>query len=85
MFTVGWSNKLIHTLLGAVGGQVIALVVALASTGEFDRVQWAQVGGLALSALLGLVLGRQAAPDTVEFDSALEVPGGSPEVHGERE
>lgn len=76
MKTTGISNKLLQTLLGACGAQVIALLVTLAATGEFDRVQWAQVGGLALSALLGLALGYRADPDTVEFDPDVEVPGG---------
>lgn len=58
MHTEGISNKLLKTLYGAVGAQLTALLVALAATGEFDPVQWAQVAGLALTAAAALVTSK---------------------------
>lgn len=53
--TQGISNKLINTLYGAIGAQLTALLVTLAATGEFDRLQWAQIAGLAITAVAGIV------------------------------
>lgn len=76
MRTVGTSNKLIATLVGAVGAQLVALIVQVAATGEFDRTAWAQLGGAALTVVLGFVSGYRAGPDDVGFDPSVNVPGG---------
>lgn len=61
--TVGLSNKVAKTLWGACGAQFTALVVNLVATGAFDRVEAAQLVGVALTAVGGLVAGYRAAPD----------------------
>ena len=77
MQTVGISNKLIKTLLGAVSAQLVALAVQVIATGQFDRVALAQLVGAGLTAVFGFVLGYQASPDPVTFDPEANVPAGS--------
>ena len=62
MKTIGISNKLLNTIYGAAGAQIIALLVVLASTGHFDRVQGAQTLGLIVTAVLGLVTNKILRP-----------------------
>lgn len=80
MRTQGTSGKLLATLYGAVGAQLVALLVVLAASGEFDRAAWAQLGGVALTAVGGFVFGYRAEPDAVTFDPMVNVPGGGPEL-----
>jgi hypothetical protein len=61
--TVGLSSKLIGTLIGACGAQLVAFVVNLISSGEFDRTEAAQLVGLALTAVFGVIVGYIAQPD----------------------
>jgi hypothetical protein len=49
--TIGFSKK----VLAAVGAQTVALIVNFIASGEFDRVEVAQVVGLGLTAALGYV------------------------------
>lgn len=62
--TAGLSNKVAKTLWGACGAQATVLVVNLISTGQFDRVELAQLVGVAATAVGGLVAGFAASPDT---------------------
>lgn len=80
MRTVGFSHKVLATVIGAVSAQLVAFVVALVATGEFDRVALGQLVGVALTAVFGVLVGYQASPSDTEFDPALEVPAGSVEV-----
>jgi hypothetical protein len=67
LVTDGFSNKVAKTLWGACGAQATALLVNyVASGGSFDRVELAQLVGVALTALGGLVAGYRAAPDEQE-------------------
>lgn len=50
MKTVGLSKKII----AAAGAQFVALVVNLIASGQFDRVEWAQVVGIVLTTVLGI-------------------------------
>lgn len=77
MSTVGLSNKLVKTLIAACGAQLVALIVQVIATGEFDRVALAQLVGVAVTALFGFVGGYAAAPDAVAFDPSVHVPGGA--------
>lgn len=61
--TSGLSNKVAKTLWGACGVQLIALATNLIATGAFDRVELAQLVGVAATAVGGLLLGYTAAPD----------------------
>lgn len=63
MRTDGFSNKVAKTLWGACGAQATALLVNLIATGTFDRVELAQLVGVALTAAGGVLVGYQAAPD----------------------
>lgn len=83
MRTVGFSNKVFVTVLAAVSTQLVAFVVNLVATGVFDRVAAAQLVGVGLTAVFGVLAGYQAAPSETVFDPAIEVPGGSVAVHGE--
>lgn len=78
MRTDGTSGKLLATLYGAIGAQLIALLVVVAASGEFDRAAWAQLGGAALTAIGGFVFGYRAEPDIVTYDPVENVPGGGP-------
>jgi Ca2+/Na+ antiporter len=73
MKTVGFSKKVLATVLAACGAQLVAVVVQVTATGEFDRVAVGQVVGAALTAVLGTFAGYQAAPNEVEVDA---IPGG---------
>lgn len=63
--TVGISNKLVATLYGAVGPQVIAMFVNFIASGAFDRTEAAQLLGIALTAVCGFLLGYSAEADQV--------------------
>lgn len=64
--TVGLSNKVAKTLWGACGAQAVALVTNLIATGQFDRVEVAQLVGVAATAVGGLLAGYRAEPDEQE-------------------
>jgi hypothetical protein len=66
LVTDGFSNKVAKTLWGACGAQATALLVNYLASGVFDRVELAQLVGVALTALGGLVAGYAAAPDEQE-------------------
>lgn len=61
--TAGLSNKVAKTLWGACGAQAVALVTNLIATGQFDRVELAQLVGVAATAVGGLIVGYAAQPD----------------------
>jgi hypothetical protein len=61
--TQGLSRKLTATLIGAVGTQVIAFVVNLLASGEFNRTELAQIVGIGLTAAFGTVAGYLSQPD----------------------
>jgi hypothetical protein len=62
--TVGISRKLLAAVWGACGAQAIALVTNLIASGQFDRVELAQVIGVAATAAGGVLAGYWAAPDS---------------------
>lgn len=64
--TVGFSKKVLATVLAACGGQLIAFCTTLLATGSFDRVEAAQLLGVALTAALGVVAGYAAPANPVE-------------------
>jgi hypothetical protein len=72
--TIGFSKKVAAAVITACGAQLIALVVQVVATGEFDRVAAAQLVGVALTAVLGTYAGYQAPPNDVQVDA---IPGGS--------
>lgn len=61
--TAGLSNKVAKTLWGACGAQAVAFLVSLIATGQFDRVELAQLVGVAATAAGGLLAGYAASPD----------------------
>lgn len=65
MTTVGFSKKVAAAILTACGAQAIALVVQLASSGAWDRAEWASLLGVALTATLGTYAGYRAPPNEV--------------------
>jgi hypothetical protein len=70
--TKGFSNKLIATLWGADGAQITAFLVNWISSGEFDRVELAQLVGVVLTTVFGVVAGYVGKPDDQEV-----VPNGN--------
>jgi hypothetical protein len=64
--TKGISSKLLATLWGAAGAQTVAFVVNWISSGEFDRVELAQLIGVALTVGLGGLAGYLGKPDSQE-------------------
>jgi hypothetical protein len=61
--TDGLSRKLLSAVVAAVGTQVVALLVNLISTGKFDKVEAAQLVGIALTAVFGVLAGYLSQPD----------------------
>lgn len=81
MTTIGFSKKVLATVLAACGAQAVALVVQLIATGEFDRVSAAQLVGVGLTAGLGVLAGYLAPPNETQVDA---LPGGGAPDIGER-
>jgi hypothetical protein len=63
MRTQGLSRKLAATLAGAVGAQLVAFAVNWIQSGQFDRVELAQLVGVAGTVALGTITGYLAQPD----------------------
>lgn len=63
--TVGFSKKVLATVLAAAGAQLVALLVNLISTGAFDRVEVGQLVGVVMTAVLGTAAGWLAPPNEV--------------------
>lgn len=63
--TVGFSGKMIATVVAACGAQIVALVVSLVATGNFSRTELAQVVSVVLTAVFGFVAGYAQEPDVV--------------------
>jgi len=74
MKTVGFSKKVLATLVAACGAQLVAVVVQVTATGVFDRVAVAQLVGAGLTAVIGLAAGYKAPPNETMIDA---IPGGS--------
>lgn len=73
MKTVGFSKKVVATLVAACGAQLVAVTVQVTATGEFDRVAVGQLIGAGLTAVLGLAAGYKAPPNETIIDA---IPGG---------
>ena len=63
--TIGFSKKVLATVLTACGAQAVALIVNWISTEEFNRTEWAGLIGIALTATLGTLAGYLAKPNPV--------------------